>query len=412
MRKLVLLGLFGLIGLLSAIPVAQSQTMTLVWSDKPTYDAWVPTDGGTLTFTVTVSGLFGAGISAGEVRFDFEKVSRWKGICMNEGTGTKQDLFFEFNDQDDISPLEWHRWSGGRKDSVVAKWTSDDNLDGFTIQITVRCDDYGAFGILRAQLYKSRFSIIPDNRLLECFMPIPKDDNFNYIADKSDADYGYTNPAKDAETGPSPGMGVEHNQKFGDGLVEFEEYRGFKKNRKHTRLSPARKDIFVHSEFTVFGPNPGDITTSGIGDASNLPMVFEKHEIRVDEMKPNRIVNFNSLGRPTQFGAGDSWRVQDTKALWIYQSGASGSNVLGRVSAIGSPSDVDRVDIFDQTITSLANTISLGTTGNVTVDVLENQTIGHELCHGLAVNHPWDAPVPQRDPNNANFSPHPPANAG
>lgn len=240
MKKLVVLGLFGLIGLFGAVPIAvangsQKVDMSLIWSDKTKYDDWEPKLNNTLSFTVTVSGLYDAGVSEGNIRFDFEKVSNWKGTCMNtdEGDkGTNPDLLFEYNDQSDPSTLRWQSWTGGQKKKVSAEWISSDNLDGFTMTITVRCEDYGAFGILRARVYGVRFSLIPDDLLATCMIPIPKDDNLNYMADKLDGIYGYTNPAKDGETGPNFGSGyVERNANYGDGLVEFEEARGFIVNR-------------------------------------------------------------------------------------------------------------------------------------------------------------------------------------
>ncbi len=111
MRKLILLGLFGLIGLFGAmVSIAEANggqkvDMSLIWSDKATYDDWEPTLNGTLSFTATVSGLHAAQVSKGNIRFDFEKVSNWKGTCMNAdegGKGTSQDLIFEYNDQNPL----------------------------------------------------------------------------------------------------------------------------------------------------------------------------------------------------------------------------------------------------------------------------------------------------------------------
>ena len=42
----------------------------------------------------------------------------------------------------------------------------------------------------------------------------------------------------------------------------------------------------------------------------------------------DRSVNFNSLGTPTQFGAGDEWYVQDTKALWVFKKGYRGPDSI------------------------------------------------------------------------------------
>lgn len=75
-----------LLSILATYSIAHAQTMTFTPADPSSYDSWEPTYDGTLSFTVSVSGLNAAGISKGEVRFDFEKVSKWKGICMNFGS--------------------------------------------------------------------------------------------------------------------------------------------------------------------------------------------------------------------------------------------------------------------------------------------------------------------------------------
>ncbi len=148
-----------LLCIIATLPAVQAQKMTLAPKNKGTYDDWHPTYNDTITFTVTVSGLNAAEISKGELRFDFEKVSKWKGVCMNEGSGTKADLFFRYSDQTVSTAPQWNQWS---KDKVeaVAKWQASDNLDSFTIDMTVRCEDYGAFGILRVKLYDNVSLII------------------------------------------------------------------------------------------------------------------------------------------------------------------------------------------------------------------------------------------------------------
>ena len=203
-KKMVFCITFLFIAVFAATPVAQSQTLSITPSNQTTYDNWEPTNDSTLTFTVAVGGLSAASISAGEIRFDFETVSNWKGIRMNEGSGTDSDLNFTDTDQTTYTAPRWTQWSGASQ-NVVAAWNLSDSLDSFSMNITVRCKDYGAFGILRVKLYNTSSS--SDVFVYEVSIAIPKDDNGNYIADKSDTDYGYTNPALDGETGPDTGIG-------------------------------------------------------------------------------------------------------------------------------------------------------------------------------------------------------------
>ena len=388
-KKMVFCITFLFIAVFAATPVAQSQTLSIAPSNQTTYDNWEPTNDSTLTFTVAVGGLSAASISAGEVRFDFETVSNWEGTRMNEGSGTDSDLNFTDTDQTTYTAPRWTQWSGASQ-NVVAAWNLSDSLDSFSMNITVRCKDYGAFGILRVKLYNTSSS--SDVFVYEVSIAIPKDDNGNYIADKSDTEKGYTNPALDGETGPDTGTGVEENNNPGDGLVEFEEYRGFKVNGGHKRLDPTRKDIFIYSP-----------TVLGIGNATNLP--FEVHEILDMETlnyEVNRTVNFNGLGTPTQFGAVDPWYVQDTMALWVLKiDGASA--YLGAAfrpsSSSRNPVNVFKIEIYTDEINSYAPTL-IGTT-NISattnagaISLQLSSTIGHEIGHGVGLPHPWGVSLP------------------
>ena len=392
--------IFLLIGIFDAMPVAQAQTLTIAPENQSTYDDWEPTDGGTLIFTVTVDGLSAANITDGEIRFDFETVSNWEGTCMNQGSGTDPDLYFNSSDYGTGTVPRWQLPSGTLPDTsldeVSAAWDSSDNLDNFSIDVTVSCRDYGAFGILRIKLYNTSSS--SDVYVNEVTIAVPKDDSGfngsgNYIADKSDTDYGYTNPALDGETGPDTGSGVEENNNPGDGLVEFEEYRGFKVNGGHKRLSPTRKDIFIYS--------PTDL---GIGNASNLPSVFEVHEILDTEtkrMQTDRTVNFNRLGTPTQFGAVDKWNVQDTMALWILEikGNAPYLGIAIRPSGSRNPVNCTQIEICTDEINSYASTLrettNIKAATNAEAETLQlSRIIGHEIGYGVGLPHTWAASLP------------------
>ena len=406
-NKMIFCLTFLFIAVFGAIPIVQSQTLSITPSNQTTYDNWEPTNDGTLTFTVTVGGLSAANISAGEIHVDFEQVSEWPGICMNEGAAKATedtDLYFNSSDYGIGTVPRWQLPSGTLPDTpldeVSAAWDSSDNLDNFSIDVTVSCRDYGAFGILRVKLYNTSTS----SDVFNVSIAIPKDDNGNYIADKSDTDKGYTNPALDGETGPDTGSGVEENNNPGDGLVQFEEYRGFKVNGGHKRLSPSRKDIFLYSGLSTHDPTTKEITSSYIGNASDLPSVFEVQEITEYETEStymDRSVNFNSLGTPTQFGAGDEWYVQDTKVLWVFKKTrhSTSRTRLGDVSTVGSPSDVDKVNIYTDAIDDYAPTL-IGTTNiSATTDadaiaLQRARTTGHEIGHGVGLPHPWEVSLP------------------
>ena len=332
------------------LPFAHAQNVCIEpMSD--TFHQWLPEDGDKVTFLVTVSG---AG-SSGSIVLNLTNVSTWEGVCMNKGTGNDADLYFDAEDQvkaayADVeharsgkvlnaglpalphgatrnqfngNKLTWSISNNGA--TATLSWVSAAYLPtGFTIPVTVRCRDYAAFATLEAN-FNGKATI-----------NIPKDDNGDYIADAWRD--GLQLPYEDAETGPDTGDGVEENDEIGDGLALFEEYRGFYVAGEHTRLDPTKKDIFIHSAFTVFNEVtylntisgsyefvPRGITKSGIGYARNLPSVFQIHEIlssgETEMGEAERTVNFNSLGRPTDFGAADNedsdWRVMDKEAIWI-----------------------------------------------------------------------------------------------
>ena len=95
MRKLFLLLIFALIGFFCAIPIAQANgdhnvDMTFAYSDKAEYDKWEPKLNSTISFTATVSGLYDARAYDGNIRFDFETVSKWDGTCMNADEETER----------------------------------------------------------------------------------------------------------------------------------------------------------------------------------------------------------------------------------------------------------------------------------------------------------------------------------
>lgn len=189
------------------------------------YDQWLPEDGDTVTFLVTISGAS----STGSIVLNLTYVSTWEGTCMNKGSGDDADLYFDAEDQvkaayadvtyaklgfmlnsglsplpqgytrNDFNPekLTWTITDDGA--TATLSWVSEAYLppEGFTIRVIVRCGDYGAFATLEAN-FNGKATI-----------NIPKDDNGDYIADAWRD--GLQLPYEDAETGPDTGDGVEEN---------------------------------------------------------------------------------------------------------------------------------------------------------------------------------------------------------
>lgn len=304
------------------VSFVHAASISITPKDQTVYDDWIPTNGGTLDFLVTVTGAS----SSGEVQFSFDDVSNWEGVCMNyddPGSGaksTKQDLviygqqntFYKKVDTTQSSPtltplggnfqsshVLWHTRLRGET-ACRLTWTSDANLPSdFTFPLTVTSEDYGSFGTLRVRLYKKRswwFDIDESSTI-----KIPKDENYSGADNKIADAWEVSLNGWDATTKPHLDAEKDGNKWIGDGFVVFEEYRGFMVNGQHKRLHLKRKDVFVHSEFDVrFYPGLltrdqvilGPATTPDGEPQNSFPSVFKVHFIKLTEMNSSRIVNY------------------------------------------------------------------------------------------------------------------------
>ena len=393
---------------------AIAQTLTLTGRSA----AWKPVAGETLKIIAEISDPNNT-LSSRSVKFELSNVSSWKGTCMNSDkgdngdkleSGTKPDLKFVkakgqsttvFDAQLTVHTAKWTEGKTGDVSWVKAECQTG-APNNYTVGINVL--DYAAYGELTARLLDGSGAEVAGAAI-----SLPLDANGNYIADgwESDATANY-NPAVDNETGPTM------NGNAGDGLVVFEEYRGFKVNGTHTRTSPTKKDIFIYTEF---GAENGATTDYGIGWATNLPGIFVTHRIIESEMEKlkSRIINFNSLGIPGQFGAVDSWRVIDQRALHVNKAGLrSGDNtksILGIAKPINgsnptAPANIEVIDIYSEAIAAQVSLLKKTTPLTSEAD-LYRYVIGHEIGHALSLWHPWQSThawlgfqnVPRSDPD-------------
>jgi hypothetical protein len=241
-----------------------------------------------------------------KITFSFMEVSKERGVCMNYpikdrnnitpapaiASNTNPDLFFpedddkmkDFDfDEDETdgdadkkcpteilvagdNPAHSHHY----KKTTTKKAVTE-------AKVIVRCEDYGAFGILKAEADNCE-TLKPRERDAGCSknlgkndVRIPRDCNKpdrNYIADSAKSwdnvsldkyKDGSNAPADDDEDS-SPG-----NNNKGDGLTNYEEYRGFivkvGANKIHRRTNINKKDVFIYD-----GDNLGTVyfTTSGL----------------------------------------------------------------------------------------------------------------------------------------------------
>ena len=196
---------------------------------------------------------------AGAVNLSLTNVSAFKGIAMNASHPERGD---------------------GMADLVLGGATATNqnqtlgaNFDpvNHTARVDVVVWDYGALGTLQAT--HGSVSATP--------LKLPADADNNWIPDG-----GWVATANGAAistliTGTTPGfrdddqdMIPEANRPFGDGLINFEEYRGFMVRQEHRRTNPYKKDLFVDSDLP-----------DNIGFATALPVTV--HWVFEDQLSTN-----------------------------------------------------------------------------------------------------------------------------
>lgn len=308
----------------------------------------VPSSGTTLqTVTVIAAYVLPNGTLAappddgGAVFYSLTNTSAFVGMAMNYGTSTAPD--FQLVD--------------------VFKGFGADK----TSRVSLQCNDYGGFTTVKA----TRGSDIATLR-------IPKDDNNNWLPDggwKVIANGQLIGEIMDTGlgTGIDEDVNPAGNGVNGDGLVNFEEFRGFVVRGEHRRTNPFQKDLFISSNLP-----------QNIGDANNLPVT--KHWIYESEMNTtNRIINFNY----TNSGLGGNVPNHfNQQGLMVIDGGRGPGGIFGEVTAVGSPNaQTGPVRIY----TLFIRLASPPNNNDITVDPFDDektrQTIGHEVGHGVSINH-------------------------
>jgi hypothetical protein len=250
---------------------------------------WLPdARNGRLVFTARIydfeNGKWEYPGEARQITFSFKEVSKENGICMNYPTkdtsNTNPDLFFPDDDSMKEFDLDEDETDGdAEKKCPTEILKAKDNpahkhhyLKATTKKpvteatVTVRCEDYGAFGILKVEAedcetLKSRERVAGCQGLGEKEedkeVRIPRDDNGNNIADSAaqDTNKDGTKALPDKDEDDTP---IGNGDK-GDGLTNYEEYRGFivkggesfftsRARKKHIRTDINNKDVFIYDQ--------------------------------------------------------------------------------------------------------------------------------------------------------------------
>jgi len=234
------------------------------------------------------------------VTYTLDKVSQYKGICMN----------YPRQNADDKPDLRWDKLA--KNESHLASSTDltlvSNKREGKDLVAYVTAYDYAAYGILKAHVHLDDDDLDLDAHLKEkpdeSFATIPVDENQNKIADKWEKDiniYGKIfNPDFDEDELP------KDQRRNGDGYTLFEEYRGFKVKDNilpggthevfkdgHLRMDPNYKDLFINDNDgmfqTYYSPyNPSKLCWHYI---DRDEMIFNARGTDPE----NRWVNFNKV---------------------------------------------------------------------------------------------------------------------
>ena len=242
----------------------------------------------------------------GLFRFILYDVSRGRGWCMNAGLDENPDFRFAEN-QPDFTPV---RAESGR---FIMEGTKPVRMTS----IVVQAFDSGAFGRFKAEV---NIDGVWSEVLAEDGKPyitLPLDENENHIADFWEEKWGVLGQKATDDRDPEPG-GLED----GDGLTNFEEYRGFAMKGRWSDTWPGLKDVFVV-----------DDVGRGVGHFTKLGVAIHFLDRTEVSGLSDRVVNFNR-----SFASAG---IQ--KAIYICPAHLP-ETVFGKVEpTVGTPNVVDRV---------------------------------------------------------------------
>jgi hypothetical protein len=302
-------------------------------------------------------------------------VSEEPGICLNWPPEVLADscidmAFLKSTQWEVFDTVSCTRWNHADT-TWFKKANSLKPVREFTIN--VRCYDYGAYATIRslansdgkpAGLYKSvpwkkeeqyhatqyrnAKTLYEDNRV-----SVPRDVDENHIADggwlPENRRLSGAGKVNDPIKGVADGDNVPLSGFPGDGISNYEEYRGFYVKGKHERLDIDRKNLLLWNRNNI-----------GLGSLPNSGIIGV--QVNDNEMDAWRVINFNRCTDSLGF---------DQKGLRLITWQGAANERVGQADAIGLDS-------------CTWVWINAGILNNTEV---KNYAIAHELSHGIGVWH-------------------------
>lgn len=318
---------------------------------------WRPQMLSETSFTASVDPSLGI---KGRFRFTLYEVSTEPGTCMNSGSGEKLDLAF--------SPTQPAAMT--KPDETTDGWTIETTTERTSATVNVRALDYGAWGKLKAEIFVGGQWQLATTARGSTFAAIPLDDDGDHIADEWMALAGISGhpAAEDGDSGPA-------GANDGDGLSNYEEYRGFMVSGLWTDTDPTIKDLFINNEATMDGC--GFFTSTGV-----MCQMINADEYKQDGApQTHRVVNF----RAHYATAGTQ------KGLLLTAEGLQttiGPGTLGvTYPAVGPPNDVNHIGL-DLHFIAEFNERGVTDAGAITpITDARMSVIAHELGHAVNIDH-------------------------
>ncbi|MEO8514432.1 MAG: hypothetical protein ABI543_12800 [Ignavibacteria bacterium] len=219
---------------------------------------------------------------AEEIKFNFLDVSKERGRYMNDKE--------KYDDMDDDL-----KFSDLNQGFTITGWTASKPLSGKsqTVEAYIVCNDYGAFGRLGATVkVKGNWYTAEADGTPDPYITIPVDLNDNKIADSWEKQNNVYGKPGTWDEDPNP----KGQKRPGDGMTNYEEYRGFMVSdgaggTEYKRMDPMQKEIFVIDMDNLFVPVSWKAATGITGYWMTPDLVFG--DKGGDELQqPYRWVNF------------------------------------------------------------------------------------------------------------------------